>query len=85
MEPGIPTPKKGPGIRDTHSPEITWDQGSLRGQSKTCQNITFPQLRWRLVIIIMLSIRSIDIVHKWLCTFCLPAPDGKAVNKRYIT
>ena len=37
---------KGPGTRDTHPLERTWDQRYLpRGQTHTYENITLPQLR----------------------------------------
>ena len=43
----IPHPWKGPGIRDT-----PWKgHGSRHGQTDTCENITFSQLRLRVVMI----------------------------------
>ena len=39
-QPDKPTPWKGPGTRDDPP----------RGQTNTCENITFPQLRWQAVI-----------------------------------
>ena len=50
--PDIPTPQKGPSTRDTHLPrkDMGPDTPTLRGQTDTCENITFPQLRWQGVI-----------------------------------
>ena len=47
-------PQKGPGTRDTYPPEGTWDQryispGRDLEQTDICENITFPQRRWRAV------------------------------------
>ena len=30
-----------------------WGGGGVRGQTDTCENITFPQLRWRVVTIFL--------------------------------
>ena len=55
LVPGISTPWKGPATRDTHPQKGhgTRDIHILCGhtQTHTCENISFPQFRWRVAII----------------------------------
>ena len=47
-----PTPQKGPGTSDTLTP---------CEQTHTSKNITFPQLRWWVIIIMLLSVLGLGI------------------------